>query len=109
MARRSALGMLMAADLSRRLGQIDAAAVQRVRALLQRAGLPVRGAARSAPRARSSCMRIDKKVQAGRMRLVLLAALGRAVRERRLPGRATRSRRWRRWFGDGDAGRVAAR
>lgn len=70
-------GMLIAADLSERLGQLPGAAVQRVRALLQRAGLPLEpprlGAAQVLER-----MRLDKKVQAGRVRLVLLNALGRA-------------------------------
>jgi len=70
-------GMLIAADLSERLGQLPASAVQRVRALLERAGLPV-----EPPRLGAECvlerMRVDKKVQAGRVRLVLLNALGRA-------------------------------
>src|SRR5205085_11759269 len=35
-------GMVMAADLSHRLGLVDAATVARVRALVQAAGLPVR-------------------------------------------------------------------
>ena len=35
-------GMVMAADLSRRLGLVDAALVERVRALVARAGLPSR-------------------------------------------------------------------
>lgn len=70
-------GMLIAADLSERLGQLPASAVQRVRALLRRAGLPV-----EAPRLGAACvlerMQLDKKVQAGRVRLVLLNSLGRA-------------------------------
>jgi 3-dehydroquinate synthase len=70
-------GMLLAADLSERLGQLPASAVQRLRTLLRRAGLPV-----EPPRLGAECvlerMRLDKKVQAGRVRLVLLNALGRA-------------------------------
>jgi 3-dehydroquinate synthetase len=38
-----AAGTVMAAELSRRLGWLSAADVERVRALLQRAGLPVSG------------------------------------------------------------------
>jgi hypothetical protein len=49
-------------------------------ALLERAGLPVRRR-RSARRALDG-MRIDKKVKAGRMRLVLLQRLGAAVSPR---------------------------
>jgi len=71
-------GMLMAAEMSQRLGNLAPAVVARLRALLQRAGLPV-----DAPRiggARAfEYMRVDKKVHAGRVRLVLLAELGRAV------------------------------
>ena len=70
-------GMLIAADLSERLGQLPRAEVQRVRTLLHRAGLPLQP-----PRLGAECvlerMRLDKKVQAGRVRLVLLNALGRA-------------------------------
>jgi 3-dehydroquinate synthase len=71
-------GMLIAAEMSQRLGNLAPAVVARLRALLQRAGLPV-----DAPRiggARAfDYMRVDKKVHAGRVRLVLLAGLGRAV------------------------------
>ncbi len=70
-------GLLIAADMSERLGQLPSSVVARLRALLARAGLPVQ-----APRLGADCvleyMRSDKKVQAGRVRLVLLAALGRA-------------------------------
>jgi 3-dehydroquinate synthase len=72
------LGMLMAADLSQRLGLIDAAVKNRIHDILQRAGLPTQ-----APRIDASrvleLMRMDKKVLAGAMRLVLLEKLGRAV------------------------------
>jgi 3-dehydroquinate synthase len=72
------LGMLIAADLSQRLGLIDAITGGRIRALVERAGLPVAppriGVARAA-----ELMQMDKKVLAGTVRLVLLQALGRAV------------------------------
>ncbi len=73
-----AAGMVMAADLSRRLGWIGAAEVARVERLLARAGLPVRAPA--FPVARYiELMSHDKKVSDGRLRLVLLRVLGRAV------------------------------
>jgi 3-dehydroquinate synthase len=68
-------GMLMAADLSQRLGWLDATGVARVRALLKRAGLPLEAPAIGAGRA-LELMGLDKKVLAGRIRLVLLRRLG---------------------------------
>ena len=73
-----AVGMLMAAELSRRLGWLEATDVSRVRDLLLRAGLPVQGAALGAQRY-LDLMGHDKKVVAGRLRLVLLKKLGEAV------------------------------
>jgi 3-dehydroquinate synthase len=73
-----AAGMLMAVDLSRRLGWLDAADVERVRALLARAGLPTRAAPIGAARA-LELMRMDKKVAGGRIRLVLTRRLGEGV------------------------------
>ncbi|MDR2000021.1 MAG: 3-dehydroquinate synthase [Zoogloeaceae bacterium] len=73
-----AAGTVMAAELSRRLGWIDAADVARVRGLLQRARLPVRGPALGADRY-MELMGHDKKVMAGRLRLVLLKRIGEAV------------------------------
>jgi 3-dehydroquinate synthase len=72
-----AAGMLIAADMSSRLGMLPLADVQRVRDLLQRIGLPVDAPKFGATRA-LDYMRVDKKVQAGRIRLVLLEQLGRA-------------------------------
>jgi 3-dehydroquinate synthase len=70
-----AMGMLLAADLSHRLGWLGRPDVERVRALLQRAGLPT-----SAPPIRAArvheLMGMDKKVRQGRIRLVLLRRLG---------------------------------
>lgn len=73
-----AAGMLMAAELSRRLGWLTDAAVDRVRTLLLRAKLPVQGAPLGAERY-LDLMGHDKKVIDGRMRLVLLKQLGEAV------------------------------
>jgi 3-dehydroquinate synthase len=72
------LGMLMAADLSQRLGLIEAAVKARLQDMLQRAGLPVEPPRIGAVRA-LELMQMDKKVLAGSMRLVLLEKLGRAV------------------------------
>ena len=72
------LGMLIAADLSHRLGLIDLGIKDRVREILKKAGLPTEvpriGAARAL-----DLMHMDKKVLAGTLRLVLLERLGRAV------------------------------
>ncbi len=72
------LGMLMAADLSRRLSLIDGSLVERIRVILTRAGLPTAPPRVGAARA-LELMHMDKKVQAGTLRLVLLEKLGHAV------------------------------
>jgi 3-dehydroquinate synthase len=71
-------GMLMAADLSHRLGWIEATDVGRIRALLARAGLPVAAPPIGASRA-LELMGMDKKVLAGRIRLVLMRKVGEGV------------------------------
>ncbi|MGE5472416.1 MAG: 3-dehydroquinate synthase [Bacteroidota bacterium] len=73
-----AAGTLMAAELSRQLGWLTADEVNRIEQLFIRAGLPVRGAPLGAGRY-LELMRHDKKVQDGRLRLVLLEKIGRAV------------------------------
>jgi len=73
-----AAGMLLAVDLSRRLGWLSAADVERVRRLLLRAGLPAAAPAIGAARA-LELMGMDKKVLAGRIRLVLTKRLGEGV------------------------------
>jgi 3-dehydroquinate synthase len=70
-----AAGMVIAADMSARLGMLPATDVQRIRDLLQRIGLPVEAPRLGAQRA-LDCMRVDKKVKSGRIRLVLLEKLG---------------------------------
>ncbi|MBJ8496612.1 3-dehydroquinate synthase [Acinetobacter oleivorans] len=73
-----AAGMVMAADLSQRLGWISSDDVERTKKIIQRANLPI------------SCPKIpldeflgymahDKKVLNGQLRLVLLKQLGQAV------------------------------
>jgi len=68
-------GMLMAASFSRECGLISSEEPERLRRLLERAGLPT-----SVPGISSTQMlehmSIDKKVQAGRVRFVLLKGIG---------------------------------
>jgi 3-dehydroquinate synthase len=75
-------GMVMAAELSQRLGLVDAAFVQRLRVLIGRAGLPVRGAVLDAADNAGrylDLMRVDKKSEAGEIRFVLIDGPGKAV------------------------------
>ena len=74
-----AAGMCMAADLSRRMGWLAPHEFERIEKLIQRAQLPTR-----APRTLSAAqlrelMSVDKKVEAGKLRLVLPKRLGQAV------------------------------
>ncbi len=74
-----AVGMVLAAELSRRVGWLASGDVARVEALLRRARLPVRAPATLTEERFLELMAVDKKVQDGRLRLVLLKALGEAV------------------------------
>ena len=73
-----AAGTVMAADLSQRLGWISDADVQRVRQVLQRARLPVVSPDLGEEKY-LAYMGLDKKVEGGKLRFVLLQQLGRAV------------------------------
>lgn len=73
-----AAGTLMAAELSRLLGWISPDDVARVERLFLRAGLPVFGPAMGEDRY-IELMQHDKKVQDGKLRLVLLESVGKAV------------------------------
>ncbi|MES2482551.1 MAG: 3-dehydroquinate synthase [Pseudomonadota bacterium] len=70
-------GMVMALALSRELGGVDAAFVERATALIARAGLPTRGPKLGAQRY-LDLMRLDKKAEAGEIRFVVIAEPGRA-------------------------------
>ena len=75
-------GMVMAAELSRRLGLVDEAFAARLRTLVQRAGLPVRGAVLDAQDNAGrylALMRVDKKSEAGAIRFVLIDGPGQAT------------------------------
>jgi len=73
-----AAGTLMAAELSCQLGWISAVDVLRVETLFKRAGLPVHGPAMGGERY-LELMQHDKKVQGGKLHLVLLERIGKAV------------------------------
>ncbi len=73
-----AFGLVMAASMSREQGWLDEQALQRVIALLAKAKLPVEPVADVSPHQLKSLMQLDKKVQAGRVRLVLLKSIGEA-------------------------------
>ena len=73
-----AAGTMMAAELSRRLGWLQDVDVERVATLFARAKLPVWGPKLGVSRY-LDLMAHDKKVEAGRLRLVLLREVGRAV------------------------------
>ena len=78
-------GMCMAADLSRRLGLIDAASTRRIETLVEAAGLPTRAPAELSTERMRALMDSDKKVENGRLRLVLLGRLGQARLVDRVP------------------------
>ena len=71
-------GMVMAADLSARLGLIAPSESQRLAKLIERAGLPVSGPKLGSQRY-LELMRVDKKAEGGELRFVLLDGPGRAV------------------------------
>jgi 3-dehydroquinate synthase len=70
-------GMVMAADLSARLGRIDTDDAKRVHDLIRRAGLPTMGPRLDLDRY-LALMRVDKKAIDGEIRFVLLDGIGNA-------------------------------
>ena len=73
-----AVGMCMAADLSKRLGWISDADRERVFSLVARAGLPT-APPEIATEQFLGLMAVDKKALGGQVRLVLLQSLGKAI------------------------------
>ena len=73
-----ALGMIIAMDMSCRLGMIEASLKDRFRETIARAGLPTEAPHIGAAKA-YELMQMDKKVLGGAVRLVLLERLGRAI------------------------------
>jgi 3-dehydroquinate synthase len=84
-----ATGMVMAAELSARAGTLRRQDAERAKALIARAGLPVRGPKLAVERY-LELMRVDKKAAAGRMRFILLKGLGRAIQRSDLDERLIR-------------------
>jgi 3-dehydroquinate synthase len=74
-----AAGMCMAADLSRRLGWLEPEDVARIEKLIRRAKLPTRAPKHLSGARLRELMSVDKKVEAGRLRLVLPKGLGQSV------------------------------
>lgn len=74
-----ATGMLMAADLSAREGWVSRDDVERVKVLLQASNLPVVAPDDMTEQDFLDLMSVDKKVLSGKLRLVLLTALGEAL------------------------------
>ncbi len=72
-----AAGMMLAAKLSARQGEISVEDIKRLETLLDRAGLPTKAPAFGAARY-LELMGHDKKVHKGKLRLVLLKAIGQA-------------------------------
>ena len=77
-------GMVMAAQLSQRLGLVDAAFVARLTALIKKAGLPTIAPV-LAPTAQANAdrylelMRVDKKAEAGEIKFILINQPGQCV------------------------------
>ena len=74
-----AIGMVLASQLSESLGRVAAGTHTRLSRLLSALGLPTTPPKDSDPDALLALMRLDKKNQAGAMRLVLLNELGQAT------------------------------
>ncbi len=70
-------GMVMAADLSARLGLIDTVTAERIQALVARSGLPVKGPQLGAERY-LELMQVDKKAEGGEIRFVVVGPMGSA-------------------------------
>jgi 3-dehydroquinate synthase len=77
-------GMVMAAQLSQRLGLVDAAFVARLIALIKKAGLPTVAPALAASEQANAdryleLMRVDKKAEAGEIKFILINQPGQCV------------------------------
>ncbi len=74
-----AAGTCIAAELSRRQGYIDEATVTRIIVLTKAAHLPTQAPAELSLSCFNEWMAVDKKVQAGKLRLILLKGIGKAL------------------------------
>jgi len=77
-------GLVLAAELSGRLGHLAQQDVDRVRRVVRRAQLPVAAPALGVDRY-LELMSVDKKARAGRLRFVLLERLGQAYVDDEVP------------------------
>jgi len=73
------LGMLMAAYMSMRMGQLNENSVERIYSLISRAGLPVKLPSELIDIDLRELMSVDKKVSRGKLKLVLLHDIGKSV------------------------------
>ncbi len=74
-----AAGMVMAADLSCRMGKINSVDLERIKALITTAHLPIHAPDDISVAQFLELMAVDKKVIAGQLRLVLLTSLNYAI------------------------------
>ena len=74
-----ATGMLMALDLSWRIGNLEQQDVDKLRLMLERVNLPVVPPREMGVQTFIELMQVDKKVLDGQLRLVLLSSIGQAV------------------------------
>lgn len=74
-----AIGMVMAADLSQRMGWLSEDKVARIRDIMTAANLPITVPGQLSSADFMDLMAVDKKVQDGLIRLVLLRDIGQAI------------------------------
>ena len=74
-----AAGAMMAADLSNRMGWISSEDMMRMQKVFLAAGLPIRPPSAMNADAFNRLMAVDKKVMDGKLRLILLKDIGKAV------------------------------
>jgi 3-dehydroquinate synthase len=74
-----AIGMCLAAQLSEKMGWLPPSEVDRITMLLKRMGLPTRAATGLRKEDLLELMKVDKKVRQGKIRLVLLKGIGKAL------------------------------
>jgi 3-dehydroquinate synthase len=74
-----ATGMVMAAQLSSRMGWLKESEERRVIALIEKAGLPIKAPKELSARKFADLMAVDKKVQDGKLRLVLMHGIGNSI------------------------------
>lgn len=79
-----AAGTIMAAELSKQLKFISEIDFERIRHIFQLAGLPVI-APKFSPEDYFSLMKLDKKVEGGKMRFILLKRIGEAMMSHEVP------------------------